>query len=142
MTGAVRWVLAVILAFSGGAKLLYPDTTRRTLEQSGMIHGVWIAPIAHGVPLLEIAVALGMASTRSPLFPLAAAFLGLCLVGFHACLAWLGQIVPCNCIGSLAIVFDTRALNAAMAFASAMLALGGVALAFGTPPHGRTHAGA
>ena len=93
-----RWILAVVFLYSGGTKLLDPQSFAVIIDAFGLVPETLIEPIAIGLPLLEITVALGL------LFDIrgALAVTTALIVLFMAILVYavyMGLDIDCGCFG-------------------------------------------
>jgi uncharacterized membrane protein YphA (DoxX/SURF4 family) len=93
-----RWILGIIFFYSGGAKLIDPQSFAVIIDAFGLIPEVLIAPIALGIPALEILVAFGL------LFDIrgALAVTTVLIVLFMAILGYaiyMGLDIDCGCFG-------------------------------------------
>ena len=94
----IRWSLAVVFFYAGGAKLLDPLAFAVLIDSYGIVPDLLVMPAAIGLPLLEVIAAVGlMADIRGSLTAI-----GALLVVFMAILGygiWMGLDVDCGCFG-------------------------------------------
>lgn len=66
-----------------------------------MLPTLAVKPLAYGLPLVELALAVGIAGRFPPQFALMgfAGFLSSIFAGIHAYLIWSGTVVPYGCAG-------------------------------------------
>ncbi len=93
-----RWVLAVLFLYSGGTKLLDPQSFAVIIDAFGLVPEILIGPIAIGLPILEIIVAFGL------FFDIrgAMAVITVLIVLFIAILGYaiyMGLDIDCGCFG-------------------------------------------
>lgn len=119
-------LLAGVLVAAGGAKLLDPGGTRRTARELG-VPSVLGWPIAIGLPLLELALAVGLIL---PATSRAAAVAAACLMTVFAAVIAVnvlrGRRVDCGCFGRLhssGAGYPAVARNAVLASLAVMLAI-------------------
>lgn len=139
--GAARCLLIALLAFTAGAKLLYPHETARWLEHSALVPRWGARPAAIGLPLVELAVAGAMLVSRSVAAgALAALFLSLVFSGVHGVLLWRGELLPCTCIGALTISHASRGLHLGMLLLSLTMVATSAVLCLSLPAPAQTAA--
>ena len=93
-----RWILGIIFLYSGGAKLIDPQSFAVIIEAFGLVPEVLISPIALGIPVLEILVAFGLLFD----FRGSLAVTSALMVLFMAILAYaihMGLDIDCGCFG-------------------------------------------
>ena len=98
----VQLLVAIMLAWSAGSKILWPDRFGALPQGLGLFPVEWILPIKFAVPFTEAFVAIGLA-VRAAAIP--AAFcglsLGLTFAAVHLFVLITGQPVDCGCAGVL-----------------------------------------
>ncbi len=93
-----RWILGIVFLYSGGSKLLDPQSFAVIIDAFGLVPETLIEPIAIGLPVLEIIVAFGL------LFDIkgALAVTTVLMVLFMAILGYaiyMGLDIDCGCFG-------------------------------------------
>ena len=94
----IRWTVCFLFLYAGVGKLMDPEAFATVISDLGLLPEHWIAPLAVGLPILEIAAALGL---LFEVYGCLAVIAGL-LVFFMAILAyslWLGLDIDCGCLG-------------------------------------------
>jgi hypothetical protein len=94
----VRWGLAVAFGWAGLAKLADPEAFAVVLEAFGLVPRPLVAPLALGLPALELAAALALAADlRAGLGVITGlAVLFACVLAYGL---WLGLDLDCGCYG-------------------------------------------
>ena len=94
----VRWSLAGLFAWAGIMKLADPDAFAVIISDFGLLPDWSIMPLAIGLPVLEIAAAIGLfldlrgsLAVTSGLIALFVVLLGYAI--------WLGLDIDCGCFG-------------------------------------------
>lgn len=129
-----RIFLISLLAFTGGAKLLFPDATYENIDQSGLFPAWLTALSARGIPFLEIVIAILLSSGRWLVPGLyAALFLSSVFIGVHAATAMSGRVASCGCIGGASVVFDRQVLDLTFAVLSVAAAIASLSLLLASP---------
>ena len=137
-----RWLLVIVLAWSAGGKVFWPEKLRDILRTTGLVPPEWLGLLAYGLPAVEMALALGLATHRIwvPAL-LGSIFLSSAFAAVHAYLLACGRVVPRGCAG-VAINFESRWFHAALLALSLLLLGASIALLMAetgqgrTPPHG------
>ena len=95
-----RIILAMIFAWTAGAKILWPAEFRESMDNLGMVPPRVANGLQFGLPVLELLVA-GALTQRRLLLPAygIAMFLGMVFLGVHTMLLILGTPVSCGCAG-------------------------------------------
>ena len=122
----VRLGLAAMLAYAGASKLLGPASFAEDIQNYRVLPDAWAGPLALGLPVLELVVAVGLIL---PSHAAGASLLsGLLLFGFAAAMAQAklrGIDLECGCFGGHSRVSWLKVgLNvglAALAFAVAAM---------------------
>jgi len=130
----VRWLLVLILAWSAGGKLFWPERFGGLLRGLGMIPQALVAPIQYGLPPLELILALALAShvgRTAALF--ATIFLGLAFAGVHGLVLISGTVVPCGCAG-IAVRWDSPWAHVLVATVCGFMAVSSTGLLFSDRP--------
>ena len=100
MAVAARWVLGGVFVVAGALKLPDPDAALRAVRAYRLLPEPLVAPVAFGLPVLEIAVGLALVAgvfVRTAAVA-AAALLVVFLVGVGS--AWArGLQIDCGCFG-------------------------------------------
>lgn len=127
----VRWGLVFVYAWSGGGKLFWPQQFRELLVNTGMLPIQLIPPLVHGLPILELLLALALAAKLLlPAVLLLSTFLATVFTALHAYLALSGTLVRCGL--AVAIDFSSWESHVFLLCVSLAMGLGSVALLFGT----------
>jgi hypothetical protein len=128
-----RWFLVAVFAWSAGGKLLWPGEFEAIVKATGFVPGRLVLPITYGAPIIELLVSASLAVNY--LVPIAlwiAAFLSLMFLGTHGAVVFLGDRIPCGCIG-VQIDPSTRGFHVTMVFVCLGMATGALFLLFSTP---------
>ncbi len=93
-----RWILGIMFLYSGGAKLIEPKSFAVIIEAFGLVPEVLIAPIALGIPALELLVAFGLLfDIRGSLaVTIALILLFMAILGYAI---HMGLDIDCGCFG-------------------------------------------
>ena len=95
----LRWALALVFAWSAGAKLIEMDAFRQTLLYSGVFPRDWLTPLSRALPVGELGLSLWLAVGRARVAALLlSAFCAATFTAFHAYLLVRGDLVPCGCL--------------------------------------------
>jgi len=93
-----RWILGIIFLYSGGAKLIDPQSFAVIIEAFGLVPEILIDPIALGLPFREILAAFGLIFDIRGSLEITTAL----MVIFIAILAYaihMGLDIDCGCFG-------------------------------------------
>lgn len=96
----VRVGLAVMLAYAGASKLLEPAAFAEDIQNYRALPDAWAGPLALGLPVLELVVAVGLVVSSHAAG--ASLLSGLLLLGFAAAMAQAklrGIDLECGCFG-------------------------------------------
>ena len=92
----LRYVLAMLFLWAGIVKLIDPKSFARSLDAFGLLPDSWLVPVAIGLPVLEVLVAIVVACRWSWGLPLMGAMLLLFMT-----ILWYGVLqdldVDCGC---------------------------------------------
>lgn len=95
----VRLVLAGVFIWAGALKLMEVDSFAGTISEFNLAPEGWLAPMAYGLPVLEILAGVGLALEA----PGALLAIALMLTGFIAVL-WFGILsglhIDCGCFSA------------------------------------------
>ena len=93
-----RWVLGVIFIYTGGTKLLEPETFAVLIEAYGIVPEGLLMPVAIGLPFLEVVAGFGLLFDIRGSLALITGLLVLFMVvlGYGI---WMGLDVDCGCFG-------------------------------------------
>jgi uncharacterized membrane protein YphA (DoxX/SURF4 family) len=94
----IRWALGAVFLYAGAGKLADPHTFAVLIDAYGLVPPPLLMPVAVGLPVLEVAAAIGlMADLRGSLAMTAALivlFVCILIYGIH-----MGLDVDCGCFG-------------------------------------------
>lgn len=94
----VRWTIAGLFLWAGVLKLEDPQAFAVIISDFGLVTGWSVMPIAVGIPVLEIAAALGLVfDLRGSLA--AISFLLAMFIAILGYAIWLGLDIDCGCFG-------------------------------------------
>jgi hypothetical protein len=108
---------------------------------TGMIPPAWLAPLAYGLPAVEAALAVALA-TRVLAVPalLMSTFLSTVFVGLHVYLLASGTLIPCGCAG-VAVDLSSDGFHVAVLVVSTVMLVASLVLLFSGAPIPRGRAG-
>jgi uncharacterized membrane protein YphA (DoxX/SURF4 family) len=93
-----RWILGIVFLYSGGAKLIDPQSFAVIIEAFGLVPEILIDPVALGLPFLEILVAFGLIldirGSLAVTTVLMALFIAILGYAIH-----MGLDIDCGCFG-------------------------------------------
>jgi uncharacterized membrane protein YphA (DoxX/SURF4 family) len=93
-----RWTLGGLFIYAGGTKLLEPKIFAVLIEAYGIVPEGLLAPVAIGLPLLEVIAGFGLLfdirGSLALITGLLVLFMGVMGYGI-----WLGLDVDCGCFG-------------------------------------------
>ena len=93
-----RWILGIIFLYSGGTKLIDPQSFAVIIDAFGLVPEMLITPIALGLPALEVLVAFGLLfDIRGTLVittALIVFFMAILVYAIH-----MGLDIDCGCFG-------------------------------------------
>ena len=93
-----RWILGIIFLYSGGAKLIDPQSFAVIIEAFGLVPEILIDPIALGLPCMEILVAFGLLfdirGSLTATTALMVLFMAILVYAIH-----MGLDIDCGCFG-------------------------------------------
>ena len=93
-----RWILGIIFLYSGGTKLIDPQSFAVIIDAFGLLPEMLIPPIALGLPALEVLVAFGLLfDIRGTLVittALIVIFMAILVYAIH-----MGLDIDCGCFG-------------------------------------------
>ena len=126
----LRWGLALVFAWSGGAKLSSLEVFQQSLGFWGFVPEAWLDPVSRIIPATELLLAGWLASgVARPAALLLAAQLGALFATLHAYLLARGEVVPCACLLNNPLLTARPATHAGMLLLSlAVFAAAGAAL--------------
>lgn len=129
-----RWATVAILAWSAGGKLVFPRAFGDMLAALGLLPDALIPALQHGLPYLELLLALSLA-TRIALIPvlLLCFFLGLVSSAVHVVILVSGTAVPCGCLG-VSFSHASWPNHLLLLMASGFIAAASLVLLFGGSP--------
>jgi hypothetical protein len=97
-TLGIRVVLSGVFLFAGGIKLADVQAFQAIIAAFGLVPDAWLVPVAVGLPLLEIAAAVGLLlEVRGSLTAIALLIVLFCAIlgyGIH-----MGLDIDCGCFG-------------------------------------------
>ena len=101
VVGAVlRWVLAAVLLYAGGIKMIEPNGARDAINAYRVFPPSWAPVLGYALPLFE--VALGLLLAMGIMVRTSAALTALLMIGFIAGIAsvwYRGYSIDCGCFG-------------------------------------------
>jgi hypothetical protein len=93
-----RWTLGGLFIFAGTAKLLDPERFAVIIDAFGIVPEVMLAPMAIGLPVLEVVAGIGLIfEVRGSLALIAGLLLVFITILVYA--IWMGLDVDCGCFG-------------------------------------------
>lgn len=94
----VRWTLAGLFIWAGVLKLTDPPAFAVIINDFGLVPGWSVMPIAIGLPVLEIAAAIGLVFDVRGSLAVITGLLGL-FIAILGYAVWLGLDIDCGCFG-------------------------------------------
>jgi uncharacterized membrane protein len=94
----IRWLLSIVFLYAGATKLADPKAFAALIDAYGIVPDQLLMPVAVGLPLLEVAAAIGLiADVRGSLAVISgimAVFIAILVYGIR-----MGLDVDCGCFG-------------------------------------------
>ncbi|MFZ5799432.1 MAG: MauE/DoxX family redox-associated membrane protein [Thermodesulfobacteriota bacterium] len=94
----VRWTLAGLFIWAGALKLADPPAFAVIIGDFGLVPGWSVMPLAFGLPVLEIAAAIGLIFDVRGSLAVITGLLGI-FIAILGYAIWLGLDIDCGCFG-------------------------------------------